>query len=42
MSFSAILTHVQADASAEPRLRLAADLANQFGATLIGVAAEIF
>ena len=42
MSFSAILTHVQADASAEPRLRLAADLANQFGAALIGVAAEIF
>ncbi len=42
MSFAAILTHVQAEAAAEPRLRLAADLANQFGATLIGIAAEIF
>jgi nucleotide-binding universal stress UspA family protein len=42
MSFAAILTHVEADAAAQPRLKLAADLANQFGAALIGVAAEIF
>lgn len=42
MSISAILTHVEADPAAEPRLKLAANLANQFDAALIGVAAEIF
>ena len=42
MSFAAILTHVEVDPVAEPRLKLAADLANQFGAALIGVAAEVF
>jgi nucleotide-binding universal stress UspA family protein len=42
MSFSSILVHVELDPKAEPRLRLAADLASQFGAALIGVGAEIF
>jgi nucleotide-binding universal stress UspA family protein len=42
MSYSAILIHVETDPVAEPRLRLAADLANQFGAALIGIGAEIF
>lgn len=42
MSIAAILTHVEVEPSAEPRLQLAADLADQFGAALIGVAAEIF
>ena len=42
MSYSAILTHVEVDPAAEPRLKLAADLANQFGAALIGIGAEIF
>lgn len=42
MSYSAILVHVEVDPKAEARLRLAADLANQFNAALIGVGAEIF
>lgn len=42
MSFSAILVHVEIDPKAEARLQLAADLANQFGAALIGIGAEIF
>ena len=42
MSYTAILTHVEVDPIAEPRLQLAADLANQYGAALIGVAAEFF
>lgn len=42
MSYSAILTHVEVDPKADARLRLAVDLANQFGAALIGVGAEIF
>lgn len=42
MPFAAILTHVEVDPIAEPRLKLAADLANQFGAALVGVAAEVF
>ena len=42
MSYQSILVHAEAGPRCEPRLRLAADLANQFGAVLIGVAAEIF
>lgn len=42
MSFSAILVHVEVAPKAGARLQLAADLANQFGAALIGVGAEIF
>ncbi len=42
MTYAAVLVHVPVDPAAEPRLRLAADLANQFGATLIGVGAEMF
>ena len=42
MSYSAILVHVEVDPKAESRLHLAADIANQFGAALIGVGAEIF
>jgi nucleotide-binding universal stress UspA family protein len=42
MSYASILVHVEADPAAERRLGLAADLANQFDAALIGVGAEIF
>jgi nucleotide-binding universal stress UspA family protein len=41
MSYAAILTHVEVAAAAEPRLQLAADLANQFDAALIGIGAEM-
>jgi nucleotide-binding universal stress UspA family protein len=42
MSYAAILVHAEADSAALPRLELAADLANQFGAVLIGVGAESY
>lgn len=42
MSYASILTHFVAEPEGEVRLTLAADLANQFDATLIGVGAEIF
>jgi nucleotide-binding universal stress UspA family protein len=42
MSYASILVHAETDPSAEPRLALAAELANQFDAALIGVGAEIF
>ena len=42
MSYAAILVHVEADAAAEPRLRLAVQLAGQFDAALIGVGAESY
>ncbi len=42
MSFAAILTHVEIEPEADARLALAADLANQFDAALIGVGAEVF
>ena len=42
MSYATILVHAEADPAAEPRLRLAAELANDFDARLIGVAAELF
>ena len=42
MSYAAILVHAEADSAALPRLELAADLANQFGAALIGVGAESY
>ncbi len=42
MSYRTILVHAEVDPAAEPRLRLAAQLANQFDAALIGVAAEMY
>ena len=42
MSYRSILVHAEVDPAAEPRLRLAADLANRFEAALIGVASEMF
>ena len=42
MSFKALLVHVEADPAPDPRLALAIDLANQFGAKLIGVGAELY
>jgi nucleotide-binding universal stress UspA family protein len=42
MSYAAILVHAGVDAACEARLRLAADIANQFEAALIGLGAEIF
>ena len=42
MSYRSILVHVEVDPATEPRLALAADLANQFDAALIGVAAEMY
>lgn len=42
MSFASILVHVEVDPAAAPRLQLAADLANQFDAALVGVCAEIY
>ena len=42
MSFASILVYVEADPLAEPRLLLAANLANAFDAFLVGVGAEIF
>ena len=42
MSFASILVYVEADPLAEPRLQLAAGLANEFDALLVGVGAEIF
>ncbi len=42
MSFKSILVHVEADTATEPRLKLAAALANDFDARLVGVAAELF
>jgi nucleotide-binding universal stress UspA family protein len=41
MTFASMLMHVEVHPSAVARLRLAADLANQFDAALIGVGAEI-
>ena len=41
MSYAAVITHVQADAEASPRLSCALDIAKRFDATLIGVAAEM-
>ena len=42
MSYPSILVHAEADPKCGPRLRLAADLANQLGGILIGVGAETF
>jgi nucleotide-binding universal stress UspA family protein len=42
MSYASILMHVEVHPASEPRIELAADLANQFEARLIGIGAEIF
>jgi nucleotide-binding universal stress UspA family protein len=41
MTYAAVLTHVQADPEAAPRLRCAVETAMRFKAALIGVAAEM-
>jgi nucleotide-binding universal stress UspA family protein len=41
MSYAAVMTHVQADAEAAPRLARAVEIAARFDADLIGVAAEM-
>lgn len=41
MSYAAVITHVQADPAAAPRLACAVDMAWRFDAALIGVAAEM-
>ncbi len=42
MTYATILVHAEADPAGEPRLKLAAGLAGQFKATLIGIAAELY
>lgn len=42
MSFKTLLVHIEAEPEPDPRLALAIDLANQFGAKLIGVGAELY
>ena len=42
MSFKMILVHVEADPMPDARLALAIDVANQFGARLLGVGAELY
>ncbi len=42
MTYATILVHAEPDPKGAPRLKLAAGLASQFKATLIGVAAEIY
>jgi nucleotide-binding universal stress UspA family protein len=41
MTFSSVMTHVQPEREAAPRLACAVDLARRFGARLIGVGAEM-
>jgi nucleotide-binding universal stress UspA family protein len=41
VSYAAVMTHVQADAEAAPRLACAVEIAKRFGASLRGVAAEM-
>ncbi|MFI4933927.1 MAG: universal stress protein [Caulobacterales bacterium] len=41
MTYAAILTHVQVDSDSAPRLACAVDMAERFGAALIGVGAEM-
>jgi nucleotide-binding universal stress UspA family protein len=41
MTYAAILTHVQADEAAQPRLACAVDIARRFEAAIIGLAAEM-
>jgi len=41
MTYAAVITHVQADPDAQPRLACAVDMARRFNAHLIGVAAEM-
>ena len=41
MTYSSVMTHVQPEPEAAPRLACAVDLAKRFGARLIGVGAEM-
>jgi len=41
MTYTAVITHVQADPRAAPRLARAVEIAGRFDATLLGVAAEM-
>ena len=41
MSYAAVITHVQADADAAPRLACAIEIARRFDAAVIGLAAEM-
>lgn len=41
MTYAAIMTHVQADPSAAPRLACAVDIAKRFDAAIIGIGAEM-
>jgi len=41
MSYASLMTHVQPEPEAAPRLACAVDLAKRFGARLIGVGAEM-
>jgi nucleotide-binding universal stress UspA family protein len=40
MTYAAVMTHVQADAAAAPRLACAVEIAKRFGAALLGIGAE--
>lgn len=42
MTFASLLVHVEADPTSDSRLALAADLANQFDARLIGIGVEYY
>lgn len=42
MAFATLMVHVEADPASDPRLALAADLANRLDAKLIGVGAELW
>ena len=42
MAYTTLLVHVEADPTPDPRLALAVDLANRFGARLVGVGAELY
>ncbi len=42
MTYRALMAHVHADPACEPRLRLAAELADEMGCALIGVAAAVY
>ena len=41
MTYTTLLVHVEADPTPDPRSALAVDLANRFGARLVGVGTEL-